>query len=216
MHPGKDVCYLLDFGSNVARHGAIDDEDYGNKPVAASDGSGEAVLKTCPCCGESCYAASRECSCGFLFPPPPPKVEDRADGVNSVMNATAGNGGWMEVDVNEVKYFTHRKEGKPDSLRIVYKGEKSEGQMFGAEYSIWCCIEHPGKAGQMAKKTWSNLSVFHFPETTFEAIRLADAGALAVPPKIMVKQDGKFWRVKLPTNLEKPEWFELPEVEAPF
>ena len=91
-----DVCYLLDFGQNVARHGAIDDPDYGNKPKPDSNGKGEAVRKACPCCGELCYAATRESSCGFMFPLPEANIESKADSVNSVMNATAGaNNGWM-------------------------------------------------------------------------------------------------------------------------
>jgi len=217
LHPGKDVCYLLDFGQNVARHGAIDDPDYGNKPKPDSNGKGEAVRKACPCCGELCYAATRECSCGFMFPLPEANIESKADSVNSVMNATAGaNNGWMKVEVEDVKYFTHRKEDKPDSLRIIYKAKKKEGEMFSAEYSIWCCIEHGGKATAVAKKTWSSLSLNHFPGSTFEAVKLADAGALAVPPEIMVKQRGKFWEVKLPSNLKKPPFIELPEVEPPF
>lgn len=214
---GKDVCYLLDFGGNVARHGAIDDDDYGNKPKKASEGNGEAVMKNCPCCGSACYAASRECLCGFMFPPPATNVESRADGVNDVMQATAGVGkGWVEVPISEVLYFTHRKEGKPDSMRVVYKAEKSGNEVFAAEYSDWYCFEHTGGARKMAERKWAGITRNHFPDTTFEAIKLADAGALAKPDKIAVKQEGKFWRVKLPKNLKKPDFVELPDIEAPF
>ncbi len=217
LFDGKDVCYLLDFGGNVARHGAIDDDDYGNKPKRASEGNGEAVMKQCPCCGSPCYAASRECLCGFMFPPPATNVESRADGVNDVMNATADlKGGWIEVPISEVLYFTHRKEGKPDSMRVVYKAEKSGNEVFAAEYSDWYCFEHTGGARKMAERKWAGLTRNHCPDTTYEALRLADAGALAKPDKIAVKQEGKFWRVKLPKNLKKPEFVELPEIEAPF
>lgn len=213
---GKDVCYLLDFGGNVERHGAIDDEDYGSKPKKASDGTGEAVMKQCPCCGAFSYAASRECGCGFQFPAPMTNVDSQADSVNDVMNATSTQSAWTKVPVSEVLYFTHRKEGKPDSMRVVYKAEKSDGQIFSAEYSDWYCFEHEGAARKMAEKKWAGLSLNHCPDTTFEAIKLADAGALAAPAHIAVKQEGKYWRVKLPKNLKKPPFVELPDIEAPF
>jgi DNA repair protein RadD len=217
LHDDKEVCYLLDFGGNVARHGAIDDDDYGRKPKKASEGGSEAVMKSCPACGSLCYAASRECPCGFLFPAPMTNVDSQADSVNSVMNATASkNSGWSPVPVAEVKYFTHRKEGKPDSLRIVYKAASTESQLFAAEYSEWLCIEHEGAARAMAEKKWNSLSLNHCPDTVMEALALADAGALAVPDRIAVKQEGKYWRVKLPKNLKKPPFVELPDVEAPF
>ena len=215
--PGKDVCYLLDFGGNVARHGAIDDEDYGNKPKKGAEGSGEAIMKSCPCCGALCYAASRECGCGFQFPKPMVNVEAKADSLNDVMNATAGpKKGWAEVPIAEVLYFTHRKEGKPDSMRIVYKAQKIGDEIFAQEYSEWVCLEHDGPARKMAEKKWAELSLNHCPDTTCEALKLADAGALAKPSKIAVKQDGKYWRVKLPKNLKKPPYVEFPEMEAPF
>ena len=213
--PGKDVCHLLDFGGNCERHGAIDDEDYGNKPKKSGDGTGEAVMKTCPCCGALSYAASRECGCGYQYPAPVTNVDAQADSVNDVMNATAKSP-WTEVRVMEVSYWLHRKDGKPDSMRITYKAEKTGGEVFSAEYSEWICIEHTGGARKMAEKKWASLSLNHCPETTWEALALADAGALAKPDRIAVKQEGKYWRVKLPRSIKKPPFVELPDIEAPF
>lgn len=212
--PGKTDCILLDFGGNVKRHGAIDDPDYGNKPKPEA-GKGEAVMKVCPCCGSQAYAASRECGCGYQFPAPQINVDSSADSVNDVMNATAKNP-WTEVKVAEAKYFRHSKEGKPDSLRVIYKAEGKEGQLFAPEYSEWLCIEHEGVARDMAEAKWNKLSRNHCPDTVYEALTLADAGALAVPDKILVKQDGKYWRLKLPRTVKRPPFIELPDLEAPF
>lgn len=214
LSEGKEKCYLLDFGGNVARHGAIDSEDYGHKE-AKKKGQGEAVMKSCPCCGALAYAAARECECGYNFPPPAIKVENRADGVNDVMEATSASS-WARVKVSEVKYFTHRKEGKPDSMRIVYKAETDGNSLFAPEYSEWVCIEHEGPARQMAEQKWNSLSRNHCPDTVAEALMLADAGALAKPEYIAVKQQGKYWRVKLPKSIQKPPFVEFPDVEAPF
>ncbi len=101
-------------------------------------------------------------------------------------------------------------------MRIVYKAEKTGDEIFSAEYSEWVCIEHEGPARKMAEKKWAQLSLNHCPDTTYEAILLAEAGALAKPDRIAVKQEGKYWRVKLPKNLKKPPYVELPEIEAPF
>jgi DNA repair protein RadD len=214
-YEGKDQCWLLDFGGNVERHGPIDSEDYGHKKAKLTDGSGIAPVKTCPSCGDQDVPASaRECTCGFMFPEREVSVNHNADDQNAVMEATGGSP-WAEIEVDEIKYLLHRKEGKPDSMRVVYRAKKGD-EMFAAEFSDWWCFEHEGVARKMAVEKWVKHSNNPCPETAFEAIVLADAGALAEPKKIAVKQRGKYWTVKTPSRLEKPPYIYHEDEEAPF
>jgi DNA repair protein RadD len=71
LHESKTNCLLLDFGGNIARHGSIDDENFGRSEgkgragVAAQNGRG----KKCPSCELDVASASTVCpECNFLFP----------------------------------------------------------------------------------------------------------------------------------------------------
>lgn len=215
LFENKDVCYLLDFGDNVSRHGPIDSEDYGHTKPKGEGGAGETPFKSCPSCGDpKVPAGCRECGCGFRFPEPEINISASADGINDVMEATRPK--WTEVPVAEVKYFIHRKEGKPDSMRVIYKAHKGENETWAAEYSDWWCFEHEGGARAACVTKWNKHSKNQCPDTTMEAINLAEAGALAEPKSILVRQDGKYWRVKTPSVLNKPDFVYLEEEEFPF
>lgn len=71
LHPSKVNCLLLDFGGNIARHGSIDDENFGRSEgkgragVAAQNGRG----KQCPSCLLDVSAIAGVCpECNFIFP----------------------------------------------------------------------------------------------------------------------------------------------------
>lgn len=65
LYPGKQNCLLLDFGTNLDRHGPID-KIRGNEE--RKPGNGEAPMKQCPSCFEPVHAACLECpECGFVF-----------------------------------------------------------------------------------------------------------------------------------------------------
>ncbi|MGK3946521.1 zinc ribbon domain-containing protein, partial [Streptomyces caeruleatus] len=54
----------LDYGSNVLRHGCIDDVTV----KAKGKGDGDAPTKECPSCDTILHAAVRECpECGHIF-----------------------------------------------------------------------------------------------------------------------------------------------------
>jgi DNA repair protein RadD len=207
LFEGKTNCLLLDFGGNVERHGPIDSDDYGVKKKEKGDGTGEAPRKTCPSCGLILPAGVRECGCGFLFPEPKSKVESKADGENEVMGATAS---WIKMEVNEVFYSLHDKPGKTPSMKVTYRCKDGDG-VIGPTYQAWWCVEHTGFARSKALDEWTRHSNSPCPDTAYEAVTLADEGALAVPENIMVKQDGKYWRVKTPKRMEKPERVYLEE-----
>jgi DNA repair protein RadD len=65
---GKENCLILDYGSNVERHGFIDQVKPKDK---MSGGDGEAPVKQCEKCQTIVHAAAKICpECGFEFPAP--------------------------------------------------------------------------------------------------------------------------------------------------
>ena len=112
--PGKTDCLLLDFGGNVARHGFIDAVQVRDK--TQSSGDGDAPVKECPECQSLVHAALRFCSCGHKFPDPEFNHADRAYGGAVLSSQVVAE--WVDVDY--VNYYRHKKDGKPDSVKVTY------------------------------------------------------------------------------------------------
>ncbi len=218
--PGKDDCLFLDFGGNVQRHGPIDDPFFGIKEIKRQ-GNGEAVTKECPACKLIIAAGTRFCECGFKFPPPEIKVSLGADGISQIMKAGL-SAKWY--DVSSAYYVEHvsKNEGKPNSMKVTYTctPELEEGEDLGdlqtRRFSEWICLEHEGFALMNATKWWRKRSFNAQPETVWEAVSLADGGALCTPNRIKVKPDGKYSRITDYELTEKPPRVELFDEEAPF
>lgn len=130
--PGKENCLLLDYGQNVERHGFID----AVKPKPKSSGEGTAPVKTCEHCQTICHAAARVCpQCGAEFPAPTPNHGTKAYG-GAVLSSQV-QAEWLFVD--EVTYALHKKQGKPDSVKVSYRC----GLTIINE---WLCPDHGGYA----------------------------------------------------------------------
>ena len=66
LHENKTDCLVLDFGSNILRHGPV---DCLRVTDAQPKGNGEAPAKECPGCSEVIHAAYARCPvCGYEFP----------------------------------------------------------------------------------------------------------------------------------------------------
>lgn len=75
VHPSKENTLVLDFAGNCLRLGPINDPVL---PVKKGEARGEAPIRICDQCGTINHAAAKECkTCGFLFPPPKPKIENK-------------------------------------------------------------------------------------------------------------------------------------------
>ena len=134
--PGKSDCLLLDYGGNVLRHGPIDDVRATGHDKG--DGTGEPPARKCDSCGGLCHPSLRECPyCGAEFPPP-----EQGKGLDTEAYDGAVLGRrrtTRDVDVSSVRYVRHRKQGKPDSVRVEYR--------CGLQvYREWICPEHNGYA----------------------------------------------------------------------
>jgi DNA repair protein RadD len=136
LYEGKENCLLLDYGSNVQRHGPIDDVRV--VVQGGGDGDGEPPGKECPQCRGLVHAARRECDyCGHVF-----DVAERGGNLSAeayagdvIRGSTLRDPEWWQVDA--VLLRRHRKEGRPDSVRVTY-------ECGLAHVSEWVCPEHDG------------------------------------------------------------------------
>jgi DNA repair protein RadD len=118
--PGKDDCLVLDFGSNLLRHGPVDAlkiKDKGQRE------GGEAPAKECPQCQAVIAAGFAACPhCGYLFPPP---EKEKHEGEASSAGVLSGQVTVIEYAVRDVFYAIHQKRGAPPeapkTLRVEYE-----------------------------------------------------------------------------------------------
>lgn len=181
--PGKDNCLVLDFADNVGRFGPVDKVRwFGEKP----SGEGEAPIKTCPKCEAMVHAARLICpDCGYNFPPPDKddKLIPRASKAALLSTQMAKTG----IPVDDVQYFRHQKEGKPDSMRVEYR--------CGLQtYKEWVCFEHHGFPRENAAMWWrQHAPGYLVPNTVGDALeRIA---LLRKPATIYIKPIGKYTEI---------------------
>ena len=130
---GKENCLILDYGQNVERHGFIDQVKPKDK---MSSGDGEAPTKQCESCQTMVHAACQICpECGFQFPAP--TLNHSSSSYRGAMLSSQVVAEWYDVD--SVAYARHKKEGKPDSVKVTYYA----GLMAVSE---WLCPDHGGYA----------------------------------------------------------------------
>jgi DNA repair protein RadD len=179
--PGKQNCLLLDFGSNVMRHGPVDAVDVQEREPR---GRSVAHAKTCPDCKTMVAPAIRKCpDCGFTWP-----VQARAPSHTATAASISPLGNepvWW--DVNRVELSEHIKPDRPPSLRIDF-------------YSVvqrvpdWLPFEHSNGARWHAADKWAALGGRNpAPRTVREA--LTRRHELAAISAIQVRRDGPYWRV---------------------
>ena len=139
---GKENCLVLDFAGNVKRHGPIDLV----KPKRPSSGDGDAPVKVCPDCDSIVAAAALECpDCGFIFPARKVKVAPTASTLAVLSSAKSRRPEWLQV--NDVTYHRHDKQGGRPSLKVTY-------QCGLARHTEWICLEHTGYPRTKAEMWW--------------------------------------------------------------
>lgn len=184
--PGKENALLLDFGGVVEELGPIDQVRVPEK----KEGDGEAPTKICPGefpNGNKCYAtlhaATMKCPhCAYVFPDPGLNLDVTASDAAVLSSQLAPK----TVAVSRVAYFRHKKEGKPDSLRIEY--------LCGLEtYRDWWHFEHGQYPREKACREWRANAGTAPPNTITEA--LSRINELRMPAHISVKKIGKYHQV---------------------
>jgi DNA repair protein RadD len=168
---GKENCLILDYGQNVERHGFIDQVKPKDKSAGA--GEGDAPVKTCESCQMIVHAATQICpECGFQFPAP--TLNHAAVSYGGAMLSSQVQAEWL--DVEDVLYARHRKEGKPDSVKVTYYCG-----LTGV--SEWLCPDHGGYA---ASRYTSRRSALGASATTTQQA-LDECSFWITPSRIKVK-----------------------------
>ena len=182
-----DHCLVLDFAGVVETHGPITAV---RPPKKKGDGTGEAPVKVCDECGELCHPKVKECpSCGFVFPPPPPKKWKLAD-----IDIMGLEGSEMQVTGWRWRVHTSRTSGK-DMLAVTYYGALSDPPI--TEYITF---GYEGYAGMKAARQLAAMSASAgIKNSGMVQQTLADIAAdmnAGWPPKtIEYRLDGKYYRI---------------------
>lgn len=220
IDPSKSECLVLDFGSNIQRHGPIDAIDFGRRKTKDANGEKQdGPTKICPSCRLEQPAGKRNCECGWQFPPPELRHDETADTASEIISKP------VEFDVIAWTLSEHRKKkaepDAPSTLRVDYTVTESgaeRGNLSEQVISEWVCIEHDGFAGKNAGKWWAQHSLADRPAFADEAVELWQRGAVIAPIRITAIRDGRWWRItqrvvadELPT-----EWADEVDHEALF
>lgn len=189
---GKTDCLVLDFTDTVARLGPVDTIGGRAKRLTSNQ---DAPFCICPDCGERNAAAALTCIvCGATIREEEVKVLDATLSYAELLSNAKHSLVWH--DITKVEYHTHRKEGKPDSLRVDYYS----GILKTA--SEWICFDHTGYAGQKAVAWWiarsSPNTSLSYPTSVEYAINalLFDPNCIKKPKRIATRQNGKYTEVR--------------------
>lgn len=183
---GKTDCLWLDFSDTTERMGPVDTIK-GRKRRAKRD-EALAPHKICDECGERCQTKALECpSCGYVFPVQEDAMEARRAS-NAAIMAHQIEPRVVTYPIDRVDYGIHRKEGKPDSIKVdYYSGLRRVA-------SEWVCLSHSGFARAKAESWWARRAPRNYlPGSTTQAWEwLQDGYELSRPSAIRVNETGKF------------------------
>ena len=200
LHESKANCLLLDFGGNIARHGSIDDENFGRSEgkgragVAAENGRG----KKCPSCELDVSPSTVVCpECNFVFPRERElKHDTTADESSQLTGATPPE----EWEVRDVVVRVHTKKDDseaPQTVRVDYVCTKNgtEGNLATITIPEWTCPGHQGFARSKFLAWWDARSLCDPPDNATDAVALINMGVCRRPVRITTKKDGRWHRI---------------------
>jgi len=181
VHPNKENCLILDYAHCIDEHGPLDTIDQGH-----------VKLFKCKECLNIFSRQIRVCPiCGWEIPKQEIEEIEEQERQKRLHEIRASNesilsGDPEEYPVEDVMVHRHKKEGKPDSLRVEYRSGLHV-------FREWICLDHEGLAGQKARMWWLRRFVPPVP-TVNEALGwLFLSGALnSVTKTITVQQKGKY------------------------
>lgn len=186
LAPGKKDCLVLDFAGLTKKHGPIDTITVSSASKQKDpDAEKQILAKECPNCASLVALNSQNCpTCSYIWPlkEAPPKHEATADASSSILSKAPP--AWVQVD--SVRYYVHRKEGSPDSLRVEY-------QCGFTTHKSWQCFSHQGFARQKAEGWWYRAAGSVVPRSTEEALqRISECRP---PEAIQVRPSGRYFEV---------------------
>jgi len=189
---GKENCLILDFAQILKTHGPVDQiapPDRQNQKGKSKPGM---PVRICPECNFACEIAAKSCpECGheFLVQKREYSHDKNAD-KESVVLSTQAKSKYLKVKSWNISI--HKKENKPDSLKITYR--------IGLFQSIseFLCFDHSRYAYHKAAKRWGELNDgdqngWH-PQSVIDAHDMA-LTVLKMPAEILVRQNGRYFEV---------------------
>jgi len=184
----KTDCLVLDFTDTVERLGPVDTIQGRAKKKS---GTQEAPYSICPDCGERNAPAALVCvHCGGTIREEEANPRDAKVSYSALLSSQTSMAELVWHDISRVDYKLHRKEGKPDSMRVDYYG----GILRVA--SEWVCFNHVGYARQKAENWWMRREKKSMPSSTQEAIQWATFYDIEEPVRIATRKNGKYTEVK--------------------
>lgn len=184
-HPDKGDCLVMDFARCIETHGPID----------AIDGRPVPTVVCRECCEVFSRAIDRCPQCGWVVPK---QVVERAEAEarkRRLHDASASNAAILSrqpktLKVDQVFLSRHRKESKPDSLKVQYRcGTKM--------FREWVCLGHTAYPLKKAHDWWRRRFPDRKPPTVSEVLQdLWTAQELLDWTKtITVKKNGKYYEI---------------------
>ena len=180
-HESKKDCLVLDYGHCIETHGPIDCID-----------GGDIRITVCQQCGDAFSRAIRTCPhCGWEIPKREIERMEAEDMTRRMHAEQASKRSILSSEpetflVSGVTVHRHKKEGKPDSIRVQYRCGLNV-------FREWICLDHEGFPGDKAKKWW--VRRFGAPVATVDEamsnMYLADA-IKTVTKAVTVVQRGKY------------------------
>jgi DNA repair protein RadD len=200
LHDSKANCLLLDFGGNIARHGSIDDENFGRSEgkgragIAAENGRG----KKCPSCELDVSPATVVCpECNFIFPRERELKHDTTADESSQLTGSMPPEEWEVKDV-VVRIHTKKDDGEaPQTVRVDYvcTKEGESGNLATITIAEWTCPGHQGFARSKFLAWWDARSLCEPPDNATDAVALINMGVCRRPVRITTKKDGRWHRI---------------------
>lgn len=199
---GKENCLVLDFGTNITRHGPIDLIEVEARDKGEKVKTGIPPVKICPGCLNTVAINTKICKlCNFEFPPPPTitKTPGRGEIISSLKKD------WTEVI--EMSVGVGGKKDKPPYFRIDYKLPE------GKRISDFLCFEHGGFSAEKAKSKWRGMGGSEPPPSlSSEAVTRAQEIAKIAAIKTAKKKGDKYERI---THIRLGDTSKIEEV-TPF
>ena len=184
---GKEDCLVLDFTDTVERLGPV---DIIQGRAKKKSGTQDAPFSICPDCGERNLPTAFVCvHCGATI------KEENAKPLDAVVSYAALLSAQVQEtvtwhDVTRVEYHLHRKDGKPDSMRVDY----FSGLLRSA--SEWICFNHFGYAQQKAQDWWLRRDKAYMPASVSDALAWLNNNEIEEPTRIATRKNGKFTEIK--------------------
>jgi DNA repair protein RadD len=185
---GKTDCLVLDFTDTVERLGPVDTIQGKAKKKS---GTQEAPYSICPDCGERNLPAAMVCvHCGGTIREEEAKPMDAKVSYAALLSSQTAMAELVWHDITKVGYAMHRKEGKPDSMRVDYYS----GLLRVA--SEWVCFNHVGYPKQKAQDWWLKRDKMVMPSGTQMALDYLQGRKINEPVRIATRKNGKYTEVK--------------------